>query len=124
MCTSVMSSPVAVILTSAVSESAMPPGPNDCARSVYSPGAMPLMLNVPSGRMPPPADMLKPNPPVDITMIEPVIGRPSDVVAVPLTRVARIGFSAMTMSLICWPTASVIRCACAGLSVPGKYIGA
>ena len=67
---------------------------------------------------------MKPKPSVDITITEPLIGRPSEVVAVPLMRVARIGFSAITMSLICWPTASVIRCACAGLSVPGKYIGA
>ena len=68
--------------------------------------------------------MLKPKPPVAITMICPVIGRPSEPVTVPLTRVARIGFRAMTMSLSCWPTASVIRCAWAGFSVPGKYIGA
>ncbi len=65
---SVMSSPVATILAipTSLSSDGMP---FDCARSWYSPGARPLTVKVPSGRIGPPDDVEKPNPPVDITMM-------------------------------------------------------
>ena len=59
ICRSVMSSPVTVSFIAAVSPFG-PAGPNDCARSVYSPGARPVTLNVPSGRIGPFAAIEKP----------------------------------------------------------------
>ena len=75
----------------------------------YSPGARPFTMKVPSGRMGPADDIVNPKPPVLITRTMPAIGCPSDVIADPVTLVARIGLSAITMSVSSCPTASVMR---------------
>ena len=62
--------------------------------------------------------------PRGIAMTIPIIGRPCESTAVPLTREVRVGISAMFMSLMNWPSPTVTFCASATFEVPGKYVGA
>jgi len=65
---------------------------------LYSPGARPLDAEVPSGRIGPALRNVEAEPCRCLHRHHrSVIGRPSDSVALPLTRVGAIGFSAMTM---------------------------
>src|SRR5262245_2065561 len=88
----------------------------------YSPGATPLMVNVPSGDTEPPPEpnMLVPCRVMTLTN-EPAAGRPCESRTVPLTRVRGTVDSANAIA-VSSASDTVTVCASAGLTVPGWYV--
>ena len=95
---------------------------------VYSPGATPVSLNVPSAATDAhPQNIITEHAgparkPWASPTCRPTAAREST--AVPETVAARPGISAKSLLLASWPTASVMRLALVTPVVPGKYVGA